>query len=81
METNHRPKKDSELYRKGQALIEAGQAYWEEYQKVCTPGAIVWLTMNNGNFILFTRGEYKEDLISVIQDLEQDKPLDKPFED
>lgn len=65
METNKNIKRDSELYRKGQALLDAAYEYWEEYCKECEASAVVWLDDDSGHFVLFTRGEYKESILET----------------
>lgn len=66
MATNKVIDNNSELARRGAALLEAANEYWEQYQKdVGGPGAVVWLENTNGHFILFTRGEYKEAIMAA----------------
>jgi len=65
MNTNHTIKPDSELAIKGQALIAAAYDYWECHQKEAGGGAVVWLEDNSGHFVLFTRGEYKEEIMQA----------------
>lgn len=80
MRTELGVKKDTELYRKGQELIKAAHEYWEEYRKYSNPSAVVWLEAENGNFVLFTRGEYKKGFVDQIWDLRGEPPLERPFE-
>lgn len=81
MTTNTGIPKDSELYRKGQALIEAAYEYWQEYQKTCTPVAVVWLEAENGHFVLFTRSEYKAGIIYASGvETGGEPPLERMFE-
>lgn len=79
--TNTALPKDSELYRKGQALILAAYEYWQEYRKTCTPCAVVWLEAENGHFVMFTRGEYKAGIIHAAGiETSGEAPLDRMFE-
>jgi len=66
MDTNMTISKSAELYLLGNRLITAGYEFWQEHQKVCGPSAVVWLTLGNGMFICFTRGEHKEALLRTI---------------
>jgi hypothetical protein len=66
MQTNAILKDGSSLRKEGQALIEAAQDYWEEYQKISNRAAVVWLHASNGAFILFTRGEYSQALKETV---------------
>lgn len=66
METNKTIQAESELSKKAAALIEAAYDYWEEYTKSgLGPVAVVWLEADNGHFVLFTRGEYKEAIMAA----------------
>lgn len=81
MTTNKQISRDSELFKKGKALIEAGYEYWKEYQKEVGRCAVVWIEMENGHFILFTRGEYKQDIMArASRDYSEEPILFKPFE-
>lgn len=66
MQTNKNIAKDSELAKRGQALIDAGQAYWDEYRRVCGGDAVVWLLDDEGKLIVFTRGEYRGQIMENI---------------
>ncbi len=80
MQTNTAIPKDSELAKKAADLLKAGHEYWEEYKKTYTACAVVWLEADNGHFILFTRSEYKGDILRNVPLVAFDKPLTKPFE-
>lgn len=64
METNATIKPDSELAKKGKALLLAAHEYWEVYQKELGPSAVVWLENDNRHFVLFTRSEFKDSIIA-----------------
>ncbi len=68
-----------ELREKGQSLIAAARAFWEIHRKLAGPRAVVWLKDNSGHFILFTRGEYKTQIMSNISPLSEETPLSDPF--
>lgn len=81
LETNlHLDDKDSELREKGQALIDAAYEFWRARQKVSSPGAVVWIKDTSGHFVLFTRGEYLNEIMSRINPLAAEEPLTSPFE-
>ncbi|MCJ7776862.1 MAG: hypothetical protein MUP16_00890 [Sedimentisphaerales bacterium] len=63
METNKTINPKSELGKKARKLLKAGDEYWQIYQKELGSAAVVWLRANNGHFILFTRSEYKKDIL------------------
>jgi hypothetical protein len=74
METNIAPK--DELKRKADILLAAAYDFWQEHQKLGGPRAVVWLTDDNGRLVIFTRGEYKNQLMSVVRPLSEETPLD-----
>lgn len=80
MQANLSIAKDSKLYDLGQKLIEAGHDYWEEYQRQCGPSAVVWLELDNGHFVLFTRSEYKEDIMRYVPMLQSEAGMVHPFQ-
>jgi len=80
MQTNLTIQRDSELEKRGKVLIEAGSEYWDEYQRVCGSSAVVWLEMDNGHFILFTRSEYKQDIMYRVPALQDEGGMVRPFE-
>ena len=82
MQTNKTLEPDSELGRKGTALIEAAYEYWKQYQKdVGGPGAVVTLEAADGHFVLFTRGEYKSAILSAAhRECAGEDRLFRPFE-
>ena len=81
MEINSNPKKEGDLYKKGQVLIEAAYEYWQEFQKTNESSAVVWLKDSGGHMVLFTRGEYSRIIMSNVDSISNDEPLVKPFED
>jgi len=65
MQTNKIIKRDSELDILGKKLIESAYNYWKQYQKELGSAAVVWLEAEDGHFVLFTRGEYKRQILSA----------------
>lgn len=72
METNTGLSDD--LRRKAEALITAAEDYWQEYQRTLWPSAVVWLKADNGQCVLFTRGEYLQQIMAVVDRLDRGEP-------
>ena len=62
------------LYERGRELIEAAEAYWQEYQRSLSPAAVVWLKDDNGGLVLFTRGEYSDSLMRQVDYINASEP-------
>lgn len=62
------------LHDKAVALIAAAEDYWTEYQRALQPNAVVWLKGDNGQVVLFTRGEYLPAIMRVVDDINQTEP-------
>ena len=80
--TNNQVGRETELGRRGQALIDAAADYWEQYQKECGCGSVVWLKASNGSMVVMTMGEYRDTLMRNIDDLWRDDIVtfkDNPF--
>jgi hypothetical protein len=70
------------LQEKAFALIDAAEDYWQEYRRILNPSAVVWLKADNGQFVLFSRGEYLNQIMSVVDRINQKgKPLEYLFGD
>jgi hypothetical protein len=82
MQTNKVIDTASVLHAKGEALIKAAHEYWQQYTKdVGGPAAVVWLEMENGHFVLFTRSEYRQSIIAAAnRERAGEVALFKPFE-
>jgi len=81
MNTNMTIPRDAKLFGLGQDLFAAAQAYWDEYQQQCGGCAVVWVGAESGEFVLFTRGEYRADLMRVVDNINfGEEPLVRPFE-
>jgi len=80
MQTNKFIDTESELGQAAKKLVEAGYDYWKLYQKQLGSCAVVWLEMENGHFILFTRGEYKNAILDAAgRECRHEIKLFKPF--
>lgn len=79
MQTNKTVSKDSKLYKIANRLFAIANEYWEEYQKELGSAALIWVENEKGNFILFTRGEYKEAILSQAMRESFNEHLSYPF--
>lgn len=72
---------NSVLGKASQKLIKAAYDYWKVYQKQVGPCAVVWVEGDDGHFVLFTRSEYKDAIMSSANRETMHEPiLFKPFE-
>lgn len=81
MTTNMRVEQYPGLERAAKELLAAAHAFWLEHQKLGGPRAVVWLEDTSGHFIVFTRGEYKVQLLHNITPLSEETPLSGAFAD
>lgn len=72
METNTHT--SGELHDKAIALIAAAEDYWTEYQRTLRPSAVVWLKADNGQMVLFTRGEYISEIMAAVDRINRTEP-------
>lgn len=80
MDTNHTIPKDSELSKAGKELIAAAYRFWQIHQREAGGGAVVWLEDDSGHFVLFTRGEYKDAILSsAIRETRSETYMFEPF--
>ena len=68
MHTELKLSKDTELYRKGQALLKAAHDYWLEMNKAAGGHAVIYLEGDNGHTIIFTRSEYKDSIMRAVHE-------------
>ncbi len=80
METCTNTMVDKELLESGKKLIKAARDFWEVHQKACGPRAVVWLKDDAGGLVLFTRGEYKDQIMENVGFLSEEIPLINPFQ-
>lgn len=80
METNMNAETYEELKAKGDALILAARAFWLAHRQACGPCAVVWLKDTSGHLIVFTRGEYRDQIMRNVGPIFQyEMPLEDPF--
>ncbi|MFA5387705.1 MAG: hypothetical protein WC322_04985 [Candidatus Paceibacterota bacterium] len=61
---------DSPLYGAAEKLVDAARRYWELYQFTVHCGdAVVSVRDREGQMVIFTRGEYAEELREFIGQL------------
>lgn len=65
----------NELRDKGQALLDAAYEFWKVHQKLGGPRAVVWLTDSRDHTVIFTRGEYRKQIMANIGPLSNELPL------
>ena len=53
----------------GQALLDAAWKFWGACYDEGQQGAVQWLTGTCGELVIFTRGEYREQLMANIRSL------------
>lgn len=59
-------KKDSARGIAAQKLLDAAHDFWKECNKAGQYGAVQWLQGADGSLVIFTRGEYRHQLIGTI---------------
>lgn len=55
------------LHEDGQDFLAAGLKFWEGRAKAGMSGAIAWYKDSNHGMVIFTRGEYSQQLINNIE--------------
>jgi phosphopantetheinyl transferase (holo-ACP synthase) len=69
----------AELDEKATALLAAAYAFWEAHQKAYGTGAVVWLGDDDGKLVVFTRMEYRDGIMGVVDRLNRlEEPLEWP---
>lgn len=58
---------DTELHSAAEKLLEAAHAYYKIMQKKDLAGGCIWLTDKDGAMVVFTRGEFKNQLLHNIE--------------
>ena len=79
METNLNADVHAQLREKGRALLDAAYEFWKIHRSLAGPRAVVWLEDTSGHMIVFTRGEYRAQLLHNMRPLTDEIPLDEPF--
>jgi hypothetical protein len=66
----------ADLKQSGDRLMEAAYDYWEMCHKTgLVQGAVVFLTDAEGQMVIFTRGEYRAQLMQNIDELGLGEPV------
>lgn len=58
-----------DLRAKGRVLLEAAHDYWSAYKRAVGGAAVVWLEDDYGRLVVFTRGEYRDEILWNITPL------------
>ena len=58
---------DQEFEASGRALLEAAHTYYNVMRKKGIAGGCIWLCGQDGNMVIFTRGEYRSQLLRNIE--------------
>lgn len=66
------PRKDpkytvDDLHKDAQAFLKAGLKFWEGRAKAGMSGATAWYKDSNKGMVIFTRGEYSQQLVNNIE--------------
>ena len=56
----------NELKEKAEALLDAAYDYWEQMQKDAGRTSVVWVEDDNGRAVIFTRSEYRKQLMENV---------------
>lgn len=59
----------------GQKLLDAAQEFWDACYLEGQYGAVQWLTGSNGELVVYTRGEYRQQLMLNIDQLAGNRVL------
>ncbi len=60
---------DDKRREAGQKLLDAAAAFWAACNEEGQFGAVQWLTGTRGELVIYTRGEYREQLLQNISTL------------
>lgn len=61
--------RDSKRYKASVKLLEASQEFWNACHEEGQYGAVQWLIGEEGQLVIYTRGEYKDQLMLNIDKL------------
>ncbi len=59
----------ADLAEVGDRFLEAGREYWKAAHKAGIDGAAIWLISEDGEMVIFTRGEYRYTLMGNIEQI------------
>lgn len=60
---------DKKRRKKGKKLINAAHEFWKACKEEGQYGAVQWLQTYDGALVVFTRGEYREQLFKNIESM------------
>jgi len=64
---------DAKRVKTGQKLLDAAHKFWKACHEEGQYGAVQWLEGTDGCLVIFTRGEYRDTLISNIYKIPEQK--------
>jgi hypothetical protein len=64
---------DSKRIETAQKLLDAAQDFWDACHQEGQYGAVQWLEGTGGELLIYTRGEYRQQLMSNIMSLPSSK--------
>lgn len=68
---------DEKRFAAAQKLLDAAQEFWEACQAEGQYGAVQWLLGSGGELLVYTRGEYRRQLMQNIDTLSGVEPEHK----
>jgi hypothetical protein len=60
---------DDKRFAAGQKLLDAAQEFWEACHEQGQYGAIQWLEGTGGELLIYTRGEYRQQLMANVHNM------------
>lgn len=69
------PQADEQLRAAAADLLAAAMRYWKEYRRVTGGAAVVWVGDTNGELVVLTRGEYRDQLMVNIDNIMRQRSL------
>jgi hypothetical protein len=60
---------DDKRMEAGQKLLDAAAEFWKACHEEGQYGAVQWLEGTGGELVIFTRGEYRQQLMSNVETL------------
>lgn len=60
---------DEKRQAAGAKLLEAAQEFWDACHEEGQHGAVQWLEDTDGKLVIYTRGEYRPQLMRAIHEL------------
>ncbi len=78
-ETNAVIRRGNPLHSKAHKLVKAAYEYWLEYNQQFGSAAVIFVESDSGHFVCFTRGEYKREMMAVVDNISGHPVMEHPF--